>query len=226
MFKWIIEQSCVSQITTRDSLSLLTERNIKLVPDAAIMAYRYYDFKNYNRDYRTIGINVIAPILYIEHGSDSITHENFNQQMTRIINELSKEYKIFLFTNGDGSDQKYLYKLKLAAELRDLDISYEERPTNGFELVKIIYKYSLVIEFRLHSLITAYSFNIPTIGIAWDKKLVYWGKMIESNNIYTLSEFPISNICNLCKELIERGIDKNKKVELEHKIMEQIKTYL
>jgi polysaccharide pyruvyl transferase WcaK-like protein len=224
MFKWIIEQSCVNQITTRDSLSLLTERNIVLVPDVAIMAYRYYDFKNYNKDYRTIGINVIAPIYYIENSNDSITYENFNQQMTRIIKELNKEYKIVLFTNGDVSDQKALYKL--TDELRDLDISYEERPVNGFELVKIIYKYSLVIGFRLHSLITAYSFDIPTIGIAWDKKLIYWGKMIESNNIYTLSEFPITNICDLSKELIEKGIDKNKKDELEHKIMEQIKTYL
>jgi polysaccharide pyruvyl transferase WcaK-like protein len=224
IFKWIIERPCVSKITTRDSLSLLTERNIKLVPDVAIMAYRYYNFKNYNNDCRTIGINVIAPIFYIKNSNDSITSKNFNQRMIEIIEELNKEYKIVLFTNGDMSDQKYLYKL--IDELRDLDISYEDRPMNGFELIKIVYKYSLVIGFRLHSLITAYSFNIPTIGIAWDRKVVYWGEMAESNNIYTLSDFPIAGICDLSKELIERGIDRNKKNELEHKVIEQIKVYL
>jgi polysaccharide pyruvyl transferase WcaK-like protein len=205
-------------------LPLLTERNIKLVPDVAIMAYRYYNFKNYNRDSRTIGINVIAPIFYIENSNDSVTDKNFNRQMIEIIEELNKEYKIVLFTNGDMSDQKYLYKL--IDELRNLDISYEDRPTNGFELIKMVYKYSLVIGFRLHSLITAYSFNIPTIGIAWDRKVVYWGEMVENNNIYSLSDFPMSGICDLSKELIERGVDKNKKNELEHKIIEQIKAYL
>jgi hypothetical protein len=27
--------------------------------------------------------------------------------------------------------------------------------------------------------------------------LIYWGEMVKSNNIYTLSDFPIAGICDL-----------------------------
>jgi polysaccharide pyruvyl transferase WcaK-like protein len=224
LFKWIIEQPCISQITTRDNIASLTKKDIKVIPDAAIMAYHYYDFKPYNKQEQIIGINIIAPAYYIDCSNDKISYEDFNKKMIAILKELSKTYKILLFSNGDINDQ--LYAAWLYNKVQDLNVAIEERPTNGFELIKIIYKLSLVIGFRLHSLITAYSYDIPAIGIAWDNKLNYWGKMTENKNIYVLSEFPIINIGELSGELIKKGIDKKKKVALESEIIEQIKTYI
>jgi polysaccharide pyruvyl transferase WcaK-like protein len=224
LFQWILKQPCIRQVTTRDDLSSLTQEYVKMIPDVAIMAYHYYNFKDYNNERRIIGMNIISPALYLNNSNDMITYDEFNQKTISIIEQLSKSYKITLFSNGDIYDQEYVYWL--SHKLQDINITFEKRPTNGFELIKIIYKFSLVIGYRLHSLITAYSFDIPTIGIAWDKKLNYWGKMIENRNIYLLSEFPVRNIGKLSKELINQGIDKNKKKELENQIIEQIRTYV
>jgi polysaccharide pyruvyl transferase WcaK-like protein len=226
-FRWILEQPCVKQVTTRDDLSTISQNIIiKIIPDIAIMSYSYYNFISPKIQKQIIGINIIAPIHYRKNSFDKlqITDNMFGHKMKVLIENISKIYKVSLFSNGANEDQKYLDWIYCRLENLG-NISIEERPRNGFELIKIISAFSLVIGFRLHSLIVSYSFNIPSIGIAWDNKLYYWGNMTENENIYTLSELSVENICELINDTIKRGINKNKKAELECQIKEQMKNY-
>jgi polysaccharide pyruvyl transferase WcaK-like protein len=223
IFQWILTQPCVFQITTRDNIAPLVRKHIKVVPDAAIMAYKYYNFKNHKKRKIIIGINILSPNYYIKVSGDTITYKEFDGKMIEILRLLSTAYTIVIFTNGDPADQKYADSLY--SRVRSLNISIEQRPTNGFELIKIIYKCSLVIGFRLHSLIISYSYNIPTIGIAWDNKLYYWGELTENANIYLLSKFPVAQLCVLSNNVMEQGINKELKKKLESRILEQIRTY-
>jgi polysaccharide pyruvyl transferase WcaK-like protein len=219
----ILSAPCIKQITTRDNLSGITSQNSMVIPDVAILAYRYYGFPMVNKDRKEIGINILHPSYYI-NSPDNISFKQFNEKMIEIVTQLSKIHKTTIFTNGNILDYRYanwlynkIYKLG--------NITIDTRPTNGLDLVKIINKFSLVIGFRLHSLITAYSYNIPTIGILWDNKLSYWGQMTDNKNIYLLSEFPIPFIESICNETMRNGINQSKKKTLERQIMEQIKTY-
>jgi polysaccharide pyruvyl transferase WcaK-like protein len=186
------------------------------------MAYKYYDFKFHKKGRKTIGINILSPNYYIKVSSDTITYKEFDRKMIEILGLLSTVYTIVIFTNGDLADQKYADSLY--SRVQRLNISIEQRPSNAFELIKIIYKCSLVIGFRLHSLIIAYSYNIPTIGIAWDNKLYYWGEMTENANIYLLSKFPVVQLCALSNNVMEKGINKELKKKLESQIIKQIRT--
>lgn len=224
VFKWIVRQSCVKQLTTRDDLSPILSENVKVIPDAAIMAYRYYNFIVNKSRRKIIGINIMAPSHYMQNSGDTIDLEYFNQKMMILIEKVCKEYNVVLFSNGDPADQKYADWLFNKTCLPG--ISIVERPKNGFELIKIICGFSLVIGFRLHSLIVSYSYNIPIIGIAWDNKLRHWGKMTGNENIYMFSELPVESISELIDKSMRMGTDKNKKTELEREIIEQIKTYI
>jgi polysaccharide pyruvyl transferase WcaK-like protein len=224
IFHSIFTQPCICQITTRDNITRLTQRNIKVVPDVAIMAYKYYNFKTYKEKQRIIGINILSPNYYIKVSNDTITYQEFDKKMIEILQLLRTMDTVVIFTNGDPLDQEYADLLY--SRVRHLNINIEPRPANGFELIKIIYKCSLIIGFRLHSLIIAYSFDIPTIGIAWDNKLYYWGEMIENPHIYLLSEFPVVNLCTLGQSVMEKGINKELKKKLECQIMEQVRRYI
>jgi polysaccharide pyruvyl transferase WcaK-like protein len=225
LFKIILSQPCVKQITTRDNVSDITTQNVMVIPDIAILAYRCYGLRDSTDEDIAIGINIISPLLYIECSPDKISYNMFNNKMIELITQINKKYKITLFTNGNILDYKYAKRLyNQISKLENITI--ENRPTNGFDLVKTINKFSLIIGFRLHSLIIAYSYNIPAIGIIWDNKLSYWGNMTENERIYMLSNFPIEHIEDICDEAIRKGINNNKKTILEHQILEQLKTYL
>jgi polysaccharide pyruvyl transferase WcaK-like protein len=224
IFKWILKQPCVKQVTTRDDLSLISSEGIKVVPDIAITAYRYYNFIIHKKQ-QIIGINIIAPDHYLKNSNDTITVSSFNNIIISMIEKISSIYKVVLFSNGACEDQEYIDWLY--GKMGYLtNITMEERPKNGFELINIICGFSLVIGFRLHSLIVSYSYNIPTIGIAWDNKLAFWGQMTGNTNIYMLSQLPVECIPELIEESIRAGINKDRKTELENQIIEQIKTYI
>jgi len=55
-------------------------------------------------------------------------------------------------------------------------------PTSSKELVENIQEFSMIVSFRLHSHIIAYSYSIPSVAIYWDNKLVDFFKKINRNN--------------------------------------------
>jgi polysaccharide pyruvyl transferase WcaK-like protein len=223
IFEWIFSQPCINYISTRDNLPCVTQKQIRVVPDVAIMAYQYYNFKIEKLREPCIGINLMKPEWYIQGSKDNISSEVFNERMIEIVSLLSVQYKIKLFSNGSDGDD--LYANWLYNQTQHLGVTIEQKPKNGFELTKIISQFSLVLGFRLHSLIIAYSYAIPTFGIAYNDKVNCWGKMTENDNIYSLSTFPIHDVCQLAQVAIENRIKISKKTELENQIMKQIQSY-
>jgi polysaccharide pyruvyl transferase WcaK-like protein len=224
-FRRTLLQPCIKQITTRDNISELVYNNVLVVPDVAVLAYKYYNFIDHEKESETVGINIISPVYYQHKHHDIIDHEMFTKIMLDIIKKIAENYKVVLFTNGDILDYGYAYSLYDAAS-GNRNIVLSEHPGNGFKLIKNIQTFSIVIGFRLHSLITAYSFNIPNVGIIWDNKVAYWEQMIKNRHIYQIARFPVDDILSICDSVIKNGIDKKIKHDLEEQIIRQIKTYI
>ncbi|WP_295841141.1 polysaccharide pyruvyl transferase family protein [uncultured Apibacter sp.] len=224
IFRWIFMQKCVKEITTRDDLSCLIKDNIKIVPDIAIVSNLYYNLVKIKNDNNLIGINILDYYYYKKCSNDKISSEDYNNKVISMIKLLSMNYTIRLFTNGDHSDDRYLKWVY--SQVKDLEVTIELRPVNGFELTKIISQFSFIIGFRLHSLIIAYSFDIPTIGIAWDNKLFDFGKMIDNDNIYYLSDINLNNLNSLIKNKLNKKFNFDRKIELKSQIFEQINSYI
>ena len=60
-----------------------------------------------------------------------------------------------------------------------VDEQLAKKPKKPDELISLISSYRIIISLRLHSLITAYSFRVPCIGIAWDDKVRCFFKKID-----------------------------------------------
>lgn len=91
-----------------------------------------------------------------------------------------------IFTNGDEEDYKFASQF---AKILPTEVAFERRPTRPIELVSIIASYDAVVSFRLHSLIVAASYNIPTIGFVWDEKVREFFEIINRDEYV----FEISN---------------------------------
>jgi polysaccharide pyruvyl transferase WcaK-like protein len=84
---------------------------------------------------------------------------------------IDKGYHAVIFTNGSPEDIAYLAKLqpRLKAIAGDaISFPVQRTPT---ELCAIISSLDVLVAYRMHAVIAAYSFGVPAVGLAWDRKL-------------------------------------------------------
>ncbi len=84
---------------------------------------------------------------------------------------IRKGFHAAIFTNGSPEDIAYLQKLRprLAAVGGDA-VSFPVQRTPS-ELCAIISSLDVLVAYRMHAVIAAYSYGVPSVGLAWDRKL-------------------------------------------------------
>jgi polysaccharide pyruvyl transferase WcaK-like protein len=185
--KKAINRKNVRHFSTRDNLvdmnNYITPNfcgTSLLTPDSAFLSNELYPlpFKSNNG----IGIGVIR--------SDIFTDEEIplsSMEVKKIYNDiidtlLKKKIKFSLFTNGYKKDNSFL--IELINQYKDLGIDIEYFiPKSSKHLIEIIYGYSKIISARMHSIIIAYSCNVPFLAIVWNKKITYMLNIIKENDL-------------------------------------------
>lgn len=84
---------------------------------------------------------------------------------------VAKGFHTVIFTNGSPEDIAYLEKLK--PQLRAIGgdaVSFPVQRTPS-ELCAIISSLDVLVAYRMHAVIAAYSYGVPSVGLAWDRKL-------------------------------------------------------
>jgi polysaccharide pyruvyl transferase WcaK-like protein len=74
----------------------------------------------------------------------------------------------------NGSERDHQFAQEIAAQARrqhGLEIPVEPRPTRPAQLAHTIARFSGVVVFRLHASILATAYRIPSVGLAWDRKV-------------------------------------------------------
>ena len=79
-------------------------------------------------------------------------------------------YKLLVFTNGSPEDVAFAERVRKAASARGLWLTVEQ-PRTPRELAVLASKVSLLIAFRMHALIAAFSYGRQILGLRWDPKL-------------------------------------------------------
>ncbi len=179
-------------VTTRDDLKSLKKylkkaKDEKIVGDPALYTEETYKIKA-NINSEIIGIGLIRGKIYTDYGFNFKESDIINSYVN-IIKELEKNnYKWQLFCNGIISDyemgKKILKKLNLPIEEKYL----VKRPQESRELIKTISNYKAIIAARLHANIVATSLGIPSIGLVWNDKLKFFGKIIGCENRFIEKE--------------------------------------
>ena len=179
----IINNDCVKYISVRDGYDYLKkyDKNLKIYEtyDTALLCNNIYKSSEKTEK---VGIGIM--LSYDTCISKQIKF------WKKVIKELKKEKIDWeVFCNGNLTDYAFCkYILNITNEHKK---RLHKRPTSQQELVSIITSYNKIISMRLHSLIIAYSFNVPAIAISWDKKVEeFYRKILMNNLCFNLRDDP------------------------------------
>lgn len=183
--KIALNKSCVKGITTRDDFETLKLKYIqnekivlKGVVDPAIWSYKSYGISA-NKKSDTVGIGIVRHKIFEDNGIESISREyqlEFWKEVLERLNLESIPWKVF--TNGLKADEDFADEVLEYTGYGCSDLYRVNRLTHGYELVKTISEFKGIIACRLHSNIIAYSLQIPSVAIVWNKKMDFWGEKI------------------------------------------------
>ncbi|HBR1319109.1 MULTISPECIES: polysaccharide pyruvyl transferase family protein [Klebsiella] len=170
------------KVSVRDTNSkMLLEKftgrkDIEIICDPAIMMSSILQQYNKKSKQGTIGINVVdwGSLFFSSDLNTKEKYLNFNYNdfyKCIALYYISLGYNVAFFTNGADEDNKYLVELKkYLKEFDNKNVSFHiiEDFTS---LVDTITSCEKIISSRLHSIIIASSYSIPTVGLVWDNKV-------------------------------------------------------
>ena len=107
----------------------------------------------------------------------------------------------------------------ILGKLKNLEVLITDRLGNLYSLCNVINKCDVVIGTRMHSCVIAKSYDVPIIGISWDKKIDGFFEMIGLGDFCLgLDEFNSSSILDRLKRIKENSFiqqsDMNEQVKI------------
>lgn len=221
----------VKFISTRDDINTINDVFLKgsnkkavITYDPALWTRSFYEISK--ETYDIVGLGIMYP-----------DHINFNKaisfwkKLILYLNENKIKWKIF--GNGSPADFQFAEFVlkKMGYAQKELDSLIMARPFTAGELVYDISSFNSIISFRLHSLIIAYSLNIPAIPVIWDDKVEFFYKNIKMGKICkNINSTPeeILNELNLVSKahLQNLMIKENQKIYLRNLLWESIEEVL
>lgn len=219
MLKKAMRHSCVKGISVRDDLNTLKQHYIEGTDiaayetgDPALFTCEVYGIrKNPNAD--TVGIGIVRHRIFADHDMPEIDREFQLEMWKSLIEELEKRgYKWKLFVNGLKSDFDFAEEvLEYTGKIKEREKYLVPRPTGSRELVETISSFKCLVACRLHANIIAYSLGIPSVGLVWNDKLIFWGENIGYSERFLIKEhFTGAEIADCLEKSVGEGIRKQR----------------
>ena len=124
---------------------------------------------------RTLGLNITAPeeiSLHATHGGAGQV-DLLDWWRELVIKATDQGYHARLFTNGAEQDEVFLSRLEALLGDRSANGTVQRlpRPQDPEALAGMIASFDVIAGHRMHAHIPAFSYRIPSVGLAWDQKL-------------------------------------------------------
>jgi len=173
---------CVRQITTRDDFRSLdayvegTNIPIAHVADPAVFADIVFDQvadAGAASDSRpVVGLVATRAGIFADNGIDFSEDDQRHFWLECIDLLTSRGYDYRIFTTGHFTDEVFLDSLMRESSVDPKKVGI---PINSpEELIRELRQCSGLIAYRLHASITAFAFDIPSIGLSWNFKVPYF----------------------------------------------------
>ena len=226
-----INMDCVKVITTRDDIDTLTNNYLvnpeivhARVGDPALWTPECYNIKR-NAGADVIGINTIRGNVYKDYGNDS-SAEKIKKFYLDLIRSLEKrDLKWVMFSNGMKGDQAMGNQI-----VEELGLPEEKMlpaPETAMELLDMIKNFKCVFGARLHACITAYSLDVPVVGLIWNEKTRMFGNIIgKSDAFFEENEMDINGIIDAIDAAGEMTYDVSIRNELKCRTKKYIEYFL
>lgn len=219
--KQAINSDCVKTITTRDYVDILQKNyiyNEKVVTarvgDPAIWVPQCYDIQK-SETSNLIGINVIRGNVYRDYGN-KLDYDGLKSFYKGLIKECKRrKLNWVLFSNGMKGDQQFGREI-----LQELNMPVKGNllpaPKSSKGLVEMVSQFKYILAARLHACITAYSLDIPVIGLIWNEKTEMFAQLIgKPENFYKEDQLNEVDIVDSLEQCISKNYDDNIRQELK-----------
>lgn len=196
--------------------------------DTAVFTPEVYGIK---KEVRTgvIGLGIVRSRIFEDYGISEITREFQLEMWQGIVRELEAGgYQWKFFVNGLKSDYDFALEV-LEAMGRNAEQYLVPRPVESRELAETIASFQGIIACRMHANIIAYALGVPSIGLVWNDKMVFWGKRIGYPQRFLKShQFQPEQIVRCLAESMEEGVKpcpKSLKAGIEKPLRRFIREY-
>ncbi|WP_051000189.1 polysaccharide pyruvyl transferase family protein [Sinorhizobium fredii] len=143
----------------------------QIVRDPGLMISRYVQPKVLSPESAIVGICISSAIAVRYHSDITISDRNLLSWYVRLCQQLQAAgLKLLVFTNGSPEDVAFAERVRNEGLARGLSLTIEQ-PRTPRELAVAASTASILIAFRMHALIAAFSFGRQIIGLRWDPKL-------------------------------------------------------
>lgn len=229
--KAAINMDCVKIITTRDDIAILENNYIfnkniitALVGDPALWVPECY--KCFKVASSTIGINIIRGNVFRDYGNE-FTYNDVKIFYKNLLTECQKRgLNWVLFSNGMEGDQKIGREILKALHL-PVKGNLLPAPKSAVRLVQMISEFEYIMAARLHACITAYSMDIPVIGLIWnDKTLMFSTQIDKSENFFSETELNICDIVDAMEQCINYPYNSQIRDDLKQSTKKYISDFL
>lgn len=212
--KRMINSDCVKIITTRDDIDTLQNKYITnsavrtaRVGDPALWTPECYGLKREGHN-DMIGINIIRGRVFQAYGNSLSEFQLMNFYKKLILGIENRGYQWVLFSNGMRADQVFGIQL-----LKMLQYKQQEKllpaPDDSMEFLEMIKEFKCVFGARLHACITAYSLDVPVVGLIWSEKLQIFSEVIHKpQNFFSEDKMNVEAILDRMEKSFEDKYDK------------------
>lgn len=192
---------------------------IKVVPDPALVCASAFSEELSAEKKWDVGICVSsldALVMNSEYGSTSTSGSaEFFSGLADALQAAGA--RVLYFTNGAAEDNKILAEISSRATASGFSFLVPKRPD---DLVALISACSCIAAHRLHANIVAYSLNIPSIGMNWDKKVESFFQLTQRTEyLFGLSPRQEELKASVLNLLNEKNADRKRLDELKTEVI-------
>lgn len=181
----------------------------EVVRDPGLLASEVYSRGSNSAQRPTVGICLMSPIAITYHTHERFDPKRLDDWFVSLAKSLeARDFNVAIFTNGAPEDREYLATMKprLLAEVGPKQLQFLDQSTPA-ELCAHISNFSAIVAYRMHAIIAAYSFGVPFLALAWDRKLASFVQSVGMvENLVDTMKTPPDEAARLLVGSFERGI--------------------
>ena len=215
LFEELFRSTHILYAAARDTASCDALKSLgceaELCRDPGLFAAQIWPAKAQEQRKRPrIGLGITHPVVLSHHASRKQRHTTesaarlYERMATRLV---AAGNDVMCFTNGAAEDEALLKKLGSRDAMRNAPVEIAPRANRPKELCKRIANCDALIAHRLHAAIVAYSYQVPSIGLRWDDKLVgFFDSVGYGERTAEFDEATASQIDTLIASVMAEGV--------------------
>ena len=163
------------------------------------------------------GLGIMSHVAIKYHSAHTPSPDYLEQWYIDVAREAIKQgFHLKVFTNGSPEDRAYAEDLySRIRALGDETVLSFPTANNPKELCGIISELDVLIAYRMHAVIAAYSLGVPAIALAWDRKLSSFMKSVDREEwLQDVQAISAAESVALARKASEDGIPDQQRLKV------------